>query len=140
MQTSLNGKLAFTVTWRARDGEADACANIIARFLPEARKEPGVELVTVNRSVTDPAKFLFYEVFSDEAAFEAHQQTPHFKQMILEEALPRLAQRERVQYVPLESPLPQPPSRKREGNPSIITTSSMLSAFGNIADIPPTPA
>jgi len=91
MQTSQNGKLAFTVTWRARDG----------RFLPEARKEPGVELVTVNRSVTDPAKFLFYEVFSDEAAFEAHQQTPHFKQMILEEALPRLAQRERVQYVPL---------------------------------------
>ena len=62
MQTSQNGKLAFTVTWRARDGEADACANIIARFLPEARKEPGVELVTVNRSVSDPAKFLFYEV------------------------------------------------------------------------------
>src|SRR6516164_5477598 len=30
MQTSQNGKLAFTVTWRARDGEADACANIIA--------------------------------------------------------------------------------------------------------------
>ena len=26
MQTSQNGKLAFTVTWRARDGEADACA------------------------------------------------------------------------------------------------------------------
>ena len=51
--------------------------------------------------MTDPAKFLFYEVFSDEAAFEAHQQTPHFKQMILEEALPRLAHRERVQYVPL---------------------------------------
>jgi hypothetical protein len=51
MQTSQNGKLAFTVTWRARDGEADACANIIARFLPEARKEPGVELVTVNRGV-----------------------------------------------------------------------------------------
>ena len=101
MQTSQNGKVAFTVTWRARDGEADACANIIARFLPEARKEPGVELVTVNRSVSDPAKFLFYEVFSDEAAFEAHQQTPHFKRMILEEALPRLAQRERVRYVPL---------------------------------------
>ena len=55
----------------------------------------------MNRSVADPAKFLFYEVFSDEAAFEAHQQTPHFKRMILEEALPRLAQRERVQHVPL---------------------------------------
>src|SRR5262249_4656907 len=101
MQTSQNGKLAFTVTWRARDGEADACANIIARFLPEARQEPGGELGTGDRSVTQPAEVRFYRVFSDEAAFEAHQQTPHFKQMILEEALPRLAQRERVQYVPL---------------------------------------
>ena len=101
MQTSQNGKLAFTVTWRARDGEADACANIIARFLPEARKEPGVELVTVNRSVSDSAKFLFYEVFSDEAAFEAHQQTPHFKALIAGEALPKLVKRERAQYAPL---------------------------------------
>jgi quinol monooxygenase YgiN len=99
MQT--NGKLAFTVAWQACEGEADACAEIIARFLPIARTERGVEIVTVNRNVNDPAKFLFYEVFSDEAAFEAHQQTPHFKKMILEEALPRLAQRERVQYVAL---------------------------------------
>ena len=76
------------------------CASNAASSLNTC-KEPGVELVTANRSVTDPAKFLFYEVFSDEAAFEAHQQTPHFKRMILEEALPRLAQRERVQYVPL---------------------------------------
>jgi len=96
MQT--NGKLAFTVAWQAREGEADACAAIITRFLPLARTERGVEIVTVNRDVSDPAKFLFYEVFSDQAAYEAHQQTPHFKQMILEEALPKLAARERVQY------------------------------------------
>ena len=35
------------------------------------------------------------------AAFEAHQETPHFRSMILEEALPKLAKRERLQYVPL---------------------------------------
>jgi quinol monooxygenase YgiN len=40
-------------------------------------------------------------VFKDEAAFEAHQQTPHFRTLIMEEALPRLSKRERVQYVPL---------------------------------------
>lgn len=98
MQTNGTGRLAFTVAWQAREGEADACAAIIARFLPLARTEAGVEIVTVNRNVSDPAKFLFYEVFEDEAAYQAHQQTPHFKQMILEEALPRLATRERVQY------------------------------------------
>jgi quinol monooxygenase YgiN len=99
MQTQ--DKIAFTVMWEARDGQAEAAAGIIARFAPEARKEPGLELLTVNRNATNPRQFLFYEVFTDEAAFEAHQQTPHFRTMILEEAMPRLIKRERVRYVPL---------------------------------------
>jgi quinol monooxygenase YgiN len=41
---------------------------------------------------------MFYEIFSDEAAFAVHQETAHFKQIILEEALPRLSHRERVAY------------------------------------------
>jgi quinol monooxygenase YgiN len=94
-------KLAFTVMWDVRDGQADAAAEVIARFTPEARKEPGLELLMVNQCATNPNQFLFYEVFTDAAAFEAHQQTPHFRTMILEEALPRLSRRERVQYVPL---------------------------------------
>jgi quinol monooxygenase YgiN len=97
MQTS-QARLAFTVTWQARDGEADAAADIIARFAPEARKEPGLELLAVNRCADDPSRFLFYEVFRDAAAFEAHQQTPHFRTLIVEQALPRLRQRERVEY------------------------------------------
>jgi quinol monooxygenase YgiN len=40
-------------------------------------------------------------VFSNAEAFETHQQTPHFKKLILEDALPRLSKRERVQYLPL---------------------------------------
>jgi quinol monooxygenase YgiN len=101
MPTKQDARLAFTVTWEARDGEVDAAADIIARFAPEARKEPGLELLMVNQSATNPAQFLFYEVFKDADAFEAHQQTPHFRTMILEDALPRLSKRERVQYVPL---------------------------------------
>lgn len=96
-----DSRLAFTVAWEAREGEADAAAAIVARFLPEARKEPGLELLMVNRSTSNPSHFLFYEVFRDAAAFEAHQQTPHFKTMIVEQALPLLRARERVQYAVL---------------------------------------
>jgi quinol monooxygenase YgiN len=99
MQTS--ERLAFTVAWEVREDEIAAAREIIARFLPEARKEPGLEIVTVNQSTSDPSKFLFYEVFSNAAAFAVHQETPHFKTMILEEALPKLKHRERVQYTPL---------------------------------------
>jgi len=55
----------------------------------------------VHRAVENPAQFLFYELFEDSAAFEAHQQTRHFKALIVGEGVPRLAKRERVQYAVL---------------------------------------
>ncbi len=46
MSTSRNGgRIAFTVTWQAREGESDAASEIIARFAPAARSEPGLELL-----------------------------------------------------------------------------------------------
>jgi quinol monooxygenase YgiN len=99
--TQLTGRLAVTAVWEARDGEADAVADILARFAPEARQEPGTQLFEVHRSVENPSHFLFYEVFDDAAAYEAHQQTPHFKALIVGEGVPRLVRRERTQYRPL---------------------------------------
>ena len=99
MQTQQITKgLAITAFWEAREGEADTVANILTQFVPQARREPGVQLFVVNRSKDNPAQFLFYELFDDAAAFEAHQQTPHFKSLVLGEGLPRLSKRERMQY------------------------------------------
>jgi quinol monooxygenase YgiN len=91
-------KCVFTVHWIVKDGEVEAALDIIARFALEARKEPGLELLTIQQSADNPQKFMFYEIFSDDAAFAVHQKTAHFKQIILEEALPRLSHRERVAY------------------------------------------
>jgi quinol monooxygenase YgiN len=99
MQTeAIDGGLAVTARWEARDGEADAVADVLARFAPQARQEPGVKLFLVHRAVENPAQFLFYELFEDAAAFDAHQKTAHFKALILGEGVPRLKRRERVQY------------------------------------------
>jgi quinol monooxygenase YgiN len=91
-------RLIVTAFWEANPGEEDAVAAILTRFVPHAQEEPGVENFVVHRSRSEPSKFFFYEVFKDEAAFAAHQRTPHFKQLIAEEALPKLAKRERAQY------------------------------------------
>jgi quinol monooxygenase YgiN len=93
-----SGKLASTVTWEVREGQVDAAVAIIARFLPLARQEPGMELLTVQRDNADPAKFLFFEIYANSAVFEAHQQTPHFRTMILEQAIPLLKHRERRMF------------------------------------------
>ena len=94
----ITGGLAVTAMWEARDGEADAVADILARFAPQARKEPGVKLFLVHRALENPAQFLFYELFRDEAAFKAHQESAYFKTYIAGQALPLLAKRERMQY------------------------------------------
>ena len=102
MQTQqFSGGLVVTALWEAREGEGDAVAGILSRFAPQARQESGVKLFLVHRAVENPAQFLFYELFEDAAAFEAHQQTPHFKALIQGEGLPRLSRRERVQYAML---------------------------------------
>jgi len=60
----------------------------------EARKEPGCRQFEVLVDTADRTKVMLFEIYDDEKAFEAHQQTPHFKKY-LAEAVPLLASRER---------------------------------------------
>ena len=59
-----------------------------------ARKEPGCRQFDVLVDPQDKTKVMLYEVYNDEKAFEAHQQTPHFKNYVAD-AVPLLAARER---------------------------------------------
>src|SRR5262249_43569760 len=73
------GGLLVVAQWEAKEGEADKAASILDRFLPEAQREAGVKLFLISRGRDNPAQFLFYELFADEAAFKAHQESTHFK-------------------------------------------------------------
>ena len=59
-----------------------------------ARKEPGCRQFDILVDPNDKTKVMLYEIYNDEKAFEAHQQTPHFKKYVAE-AVPLLASRER---------------------------------------------
>jgi len=48
----------------------------------EARKEPGCRQFDVLVDPKDKTKVMLYEIYNDEQAFEAHQQTPHFKKYL----------------------------------------------------------
>jgi autoinducer 2-degrading protein len=73
----------------------------VDRFMKElganaraARQEPGCRQFEALVDPKDRTKVVLFEVYDDEKAFEAHQQTPHFKKY-LAEAVPFLASRER---------------------------------------------
>jgi quinol monooxygenase YgiN len=59
-----------------------------------ARTEPGCRQFEVLVDPQDRTRVMLFEVYDDEKAFEAHQQTPHFRKY-LAESVPLLASRER---------------------------------------------
>jgi quinol monooxygenase YgiN len=60
----------------------------------DSRGEPGCRQFDVLVDPRDRTRVMLYEVYADEKAFDAHQQTAHFKKY-LAEAVPLLASRER---------------------------------------------
>jgi quinol monooxygenase YgiN len=84
--------------WRPRAGQSEKVETILRELAAAARREPGNLEFVVNRSNDDPNEFLLYEQYEDEQAFIDHQQTSHFKKLVLEEALPLLERRERHAY------------------------------------------
>jgi quinol monooxygenase YgiN len=93
-----NQNLIVTAFWEVNSGEEGAVAALLKDFLPQAQREPGVKEFQIHQNVAKPREFFFYEVFAGEAAFAEHQQTDHFKNIILGQAIPRLAKRERSQF------------------------------------------
>jgi quinol monooxygenase YgiN len=92
--------MAYVVcaTWTAREGEEDAVLDAIRHLMVESPKEPGILIYQAQRDRADPAVFFLYEQYTDEAAYQAHLDSDHFKEWGVGDAIPRLAARERKFY------------------------------------------
>jgi quinol monooxygenase YgiN len=98
---TLNSGFAVAVRIVAKEGEADAVAQILKELVAPSMAEPGMKFFVPYRSPTDPASFFVYELYIDESGWEAHNNSAHFKSAIVE-LLPRCASRERIAFVPLD--------------------------------------
>jgi quinol monooxygenase YgiN len=90
--------LVVTAFWEVNSGEEGAVAALLQDFLPRAQREPGVKEFQIHQNIAKPREFFFYEVFAGEAAFAEHQQTDHFRNIIVGQAIPKLVKRERSQF------------------------------------------
>jgi (4S)-4-hydroxy-5-phosphonooxypentane-2,3-dione isomerase len=69
----------LVVSLRVRPGkDRQFLAAIEANATASLRDEPGCRRFDVLRDNADPQHYLLYEVYDDEAAFQAHRAMPHF--------------------------------------------------------------
>ena len=94
--------VVLAVTWVARDGESDAVAGLLRQLMPLSRAEPGCLQYDAHRDPGEPNTFFLFERYADQEAFEAHSASTHFRELVLEQALPLLASRQRHLLQPLD--------------------------------------
>lgn len=85
-----------TARWVAREGEAGRVRELLRELVAASRAEPGNLAYHAAESTDDPATFRLFEVYADEAAFQAHVASAHFARLVLEGAVPLLEHRERA--------------------------------------------
>ena len=82
-------------TWTATEESADAVRAALAELGPLSRQEPGCRLWIAHQEPDRPLVFELFEVYDDEAAYEAHGASEHFRAWGTDRALPLLESRER---------------------------------------------
>ena len=91
--------IVLVARYQVKPGKAGEVLEALSRMAPLVKeREPGCKLYQVNRSREDPDHFLLYEQYVDQAAFEGHRTTLHFKEIIKEIVIPLLDKREREVY------------------------------------------
>lgn len=73
-------KFAIFVTVKVAPGKADEFLPIILENATAAvRDEADCHMFRVLRNKDEPDTFHFFEVYTNEAALDAHRETPHYK-------------------------------------------------------------
>jgi quinol monooxygenase YgiN len=98
LRTRTDRSFAALVTWTARPGEEEEVERILGQLASATRAEPDCLHYIAHRSLEDRSRYLIYECYVDERAFQAHVNSAHFRALALEDGIPRLASRTRDFY------------------------------------------
>lgn len=93
---------AIVARWLVKAGHEDEVEALLREMLPHARSEPGCVMYEGNRDVADPRRFLLYEQYRDEAAFQAHIATDAFREIVANRIAPLLEERARETYLSID--------------------------------------
>lgn len=94
--------IVLKVDMLVKAGAETKCKEYIHILQEHSRKEPGCVQYVGHQSVDDPRRFLFYEVYKDQAALQAHREAPYFKQYVHGGLDTIMESRSRELYAPVE--------------------------------------
>ena len=92
----------LAVRWTIKDGELDAVLAALRPLVEASRAEPGCETYQAHRDPENPNAIFLYERYVDEAAYQAHADSEHFKKYGPGEIFPRRESAERAAYETFE--------------------------------------
>jgi quinol monooxygenase YgiN len=94
--------VVLAVSWMAHPGHEAEVAQIFMKLQAASRQEPGCLMYIVHRHRDDPRLFFIYEQYRNDAAVEAHRQSPHFQEYAIT-ALKDVGERTQGElYLPLD--------------------------------------
>jgi len=79
--------IVLAVVWVAKPGHENQVADVFRKLEADSRREQGCLMYIVHRHRDEPGRFFIYEQYRDDAALQAHRDSPHFQ----EYAVKRLA-------------------------------------------------
>lgn len=78
-------RFALLVRFQLRVGCEREFDDLVARTVPAiAENEPGTVLYVSHRVAGEPRQRIFYELYENPAAFEAHENQPHVRHFLAE--------------------------------------------------------
>jgi quinol monooxygenase YgiN len=81
-----------------KKGEADHVLPLVSKLIEAARTEPGNVAFDAYRKIDDPCTYVLLERYASPEAFVDHRESAHFKDLVLDQIVPRLERRTVEQF------------------------------------------
>lgn len=88
-------------TWKVKEAQLDKVLDLLKTVRDESVKEEGNLFYTIHQSNSEPNTLVLFEGYTSEHAVLEHRNSAHFKEIVLEQILGLLENREIVLTTPL---------------------------------------
>lgn len=89
---------AIIARFKVKPGHVDEVISLLREAAVPSRQETGCHLYIANQDLSDPDTVVMYEQYDDEAAFQAHLDSPHCQEIVVGKVVPLLESRKRETF------------------------------------------